>query len=134
MSEVVGDVLLGWPRTSAISTSRSRPERRLRRCSISARSASALPDRLAPRQRGAHCRQHRASSNGFSIKSTAPAFIASTASGTSPCPVITITGSLISEFLQTPHQFDAGHFRHADIGHHTSGRAGGLPRNATALS
>ena len=30
--------------------------------------------------------------NGFSRKSNAPSFIASTASGTSPCPVMTITG------------------------------------------
>src|SRR5215510_9087222 len=32
------------------------------------------------------------SSNGFSKKSMAPIFMASTASGTSPCPVMTITG------------------------------------------
>jgi hypothetical protein len=36
------------------------------------------------------------SSNGFSKKSAAPSFIASTASGTSPCPVITITGMPIA--------------------------------------
>jgi acetolactate synthase I/II/III large subunit len=35
------------------------------------------------------------SSNGFSRKSTAPDFMASTASGTSPCPVITMTGNRI---------------------------------------
>jgi hypothetical protein len=39
-----------------------------------------------------HRRDSASSSNGFSKKSTAPIFIASTASGTSPCPVITITG------------------------------------------
>src|SRR5215813_10390757 len=33
------------------------------------------------------------SANGFSIKSAAPAFIARTARGTSPCPVMTITGT-----------------------------------------
>src|SRR4051812_21084160 len=36
----------------------------------------------------------RSSSNGFSRKSSAPSFIASTASGTSPWPVMMITGSL----------------------------------------
>ena len=34
------------------------------------------------------------SSNGFSMKSTAPAFIASTAIGTSACPVMTMTGGM----------------------------------------
>ena len=35
------------------------------------------------------------SSNGFSRKSAAPIFIASTASGTSPWPVMTITGVVL---------------------------------------
>src|SRR5712671_5298464 len=42
----------------------------------------------------------RSSANGFSMKSIAPAFIACTAVATSPCPVITITGSRIPSSLK----------------------------------
>ncbi len=52
------------------------------------------------------------SSNGFSRKSTAPAFIASTASGTSPWPVMTMTGNADAPRLQLPLQLEAIDPRH----------------------
>ena len=56
------------------------------------------------------------SSNGFSRKSTAPSFIASTASGTSPWPVITITGSDGAAFVQAAQQLHAVDLGHAHVG------------------
>ena len=55
------------------------------------------------------------SSNGFSMKSMAPAFIASTAMGTSPWPVITIEG-IRTGSRAAFQEFDAAHVGHAQIG------------------
>ena len=55
------------------------------------------------------------------MKSTAPSFIASTASGTSPWPVITITGSRDSVLLQPAQQLEPAHLRHAHIGDDAAG-------------
>src|SRR5215831_10414343 len=85
-------ILLGLPATSPPSTSRSRPDRRLRRSRIAATRANRSLS-LTSRDSATRIADSRtSSSNGFSMKSTAPAFIASTASGTSPCPVMTMTG------------------------------------------
>jgi len=84
--------LLDWPATSAASTSFSRAvsnaarscASRLRR-PVAARSSSKV--KACWKQPSKAC-----SENGFSMKSTAPIFIARTAIGTSPWPVITTTG------------------------------------------
>ena len=49
------------------------------------------------------------------MKSIAPSFIARTATGTSPWPVITITGQSISRFGQLGHDMEAVHLRHPQV-------------------
>ena len=71
------------------------------------RAPSAVPDRR---------RADDSSSNGFSMKSTAPAFIASTASGTSPWPVMTMTGSSTPARFSRCDQLEPVHARHAHVG------------------
>src|SRR5262249_30362991 len=87
--------LLARPATSPPSTSRSRLESAASLFSMSARSAFRL---IAPPWRSIAAltlASRTSSSNGFSRKSMAPIFIASTASGTSPWPVMTMTGTSI---------------------------------------
>src|SRR6516162_388816 len=87
--------LLARPATSPLSTSRSRLESAASLFSMSTRSAFRL---IAPPWRSIAAvtpASRTSSSNGFSRKSIAPIFIASTASGTSPWPVMTITGTSI---------------------------------------
>src|SRR5262245_38562402 len=85
--------LLARPPTSPSSTSRSRFDSTASRPSIVRRSASRLLS-CASRLRADRTAASKASSSkGFSRKSTAPIFIASTARGTSPCPVMTMTGT-----------------------------------------
>ena len=61
------------------------------------------------------------SSNGFSRKSTAPHFIASTASGTSPCPVMTMTGKPDLHLPEPAQQVDAAQPRHPHVGDDAAG-------------
>src|SRR5262245_15746374 len=84
--------LLACPATRPSSTSRSRFDSVASRLSTSLRSAWRVwscSSRLSADRTDAN---RTSSSNGFSRKSTAPIFIASTASGTSPWPVMTTTG------------------------------------------
>ncbi len=58
----------------------------------------------------------RSSSNGFSMKSSAPRFIASTASGTSPWPVMSTTGQRTLS-RAPPRQVEPAHSRHTNVRH-----------------
>src|SRR5208282_2753979 len=84
--------LLGCPATNPSSTCRSRGVKPSRRSAISELSRW-ISMTVSTRWRAALIAAIIvSSSNGFSRKSKAPSFIASTARGTSPCPVIMMTG------------------------------------------
>ncbi len=53
---------------------------------------------------------------GFSMKLNAPAFIASTALGTLPCPVITMTSVAGCGLLELAQQLDAVHVGQHHVG------------------
>ena len=59
------------------------------------------------------------------MKSIAPAFIASTARGMSPCPVMTITGSPTPSVRNRQYELDAVHLGHPDVSHDDTARLGG---------
>src|SRR6516165_5708216 len=85
--------LFACPPTSPLRTSRSRFDNAARRASILLRSAWRFCSR-SPRSSADRTEASRTSSSkGFSRKSTAPSLIASTASGISPCAVMTMTGT-----------------------------------------
>src|SRR5204863_201075 len=85
-------ILFGLPPTSPSRTCRSRADRSSRR-SRTAATRAARSRSLARRDSAVLMAVIRtSSSNGFSMKSTAPAFIASTARAISPWPVMTMTG------------------------------------------
>src|SRR5580692_531464 len=85
--------LLARPATRPPSTSRSRGDSVASRPSISARSLCRLAAPACWRNAARTLCSKISSSKGFSRKSTAPNRMASTASGTSPWPVMTITGT-----------------------------------------
>ena len=110
-------ILFGFPATRPSSTWRSRSDSVASRSLNSARAALSLVVALRRRSSAARTAASRASSsNGFSKKSAAPSFIASTASGMSPWPVMTMTGNVAAALAQPPQQLDAAHIRHSDIG------------------
>src|SRR4029077_20899352 len=84
--------LLGWPATPSSMIWRWRAVRPARRVA----AASRRTDNLAESRVCSRARSMLANSSprpiGFSMKSAAPAFMASTAIGTSPWPVIMIAG------------------------------------------
>src|SRR6516162_2849646 len=85
--------LLACPATNPLRTSRSRFDNAARRASMLLRSAWRFWSR-SPRSSADRTDARRTSSSkGFSRKSTAPSLIASTASGISPCAVMTMTGT-----------------------------------------
>src|SRR6478672_10784136 len=88
-------VLFALPATSPSSTWRSRSESEARRAATKVSSSDLRPSFLPRSSAARTARRIASSANGFSMKSRAPDFIASTASGMSPCPVITMTGSLM---------------------------------------
>ena len=63
---------------------------RVRTCVVCASSRASLSRHWRAERTAA---SKSSSSKGFSMKSTAPSFMASTARGTSACPVMTITGN-----------------------------------------
>src|SRR5438094_4991191 len=85
--------LFDCPVTSPCITWRSRWVRLATRAAISADTASLFEPLLLSASAVSIMPISRSSSNGFSRKSSAPSFIASTARGTSPWPVMTMTGS-----------------------------------------
>src|SRR5215471_9323304 len=91
-------VLLGWPARRPSRTSLSRWDRVASLAFTCPASPAACV--LSPIASAIRIALTKISSgNGFSMKSTAPAFIASTASATSACPVMMITGILEPSFL-----------------------------------
>src|SRR6516162_2531288 len=85
--------LLACPATNPLRTSRSRFDNAARRASMLLRSAWRFRSRSPLSSADRTDASRTSSSKGFSRKSTAPSLIASTASGISPCAVMTMTGT-----------------------------------------
>src|SRR6516162_2371440 len=85
--------LLACPATNPLRTSRSRFDNAARRASMLLRSAWRFISRSPLSSADRTDASRASSSKGFSRKSMAPSLIASTASGISPCAVITMTGT-----------------------------------------
>src|SRR6516162_9029951 len=85
--------LLACPATNPLRTSRSRFDNAARRASMLLRSAWRFRSRSPLSSADRTDASRASSSKGFSRKSMAPSRIASTASGMSPCAVMTMTGT-----------------------------------------
>ena len=116
----------GWSRAAARPPGSTPSAAASARCRRRARGA-APGSRACARAISPALRQSSASrsgSNGFSTKSKAPIRIASTAIGTSPWPVIRITGSPGSIGLQPAQQRHAVHAGHPDVADDDPGEVG----------
>ena len=132
-AEVGGDVLAGMAGEHQSMTWRWRGVRP----AIALAAVSRQADSFADRRRCSIARSMLASSSsrpiGFSMKSAAPAFIAWTAIGTSPWPVIMIAGSRVPLALEPLQQLKPAHAGHPGIDQQAAFAAGtiglrGMPR------
>ena len=92
IAELAGDRLVGPPDHQLLQHLALARRQRSPGAGRSRRRRPPRPRRAAVKRVADARRPAQPGSNGFSMKSRAPSFIAWTAIGTSPCPVMTITG------------------------------------------